>query len=488
MLVDDLVNRFLSTLPKDDEDREELLSSFQRYLAEQRERLSQKFLAGKSELFMDQELRRCGEKLIDAELDEKKRRLVRDESLEMLRSMSERYFELAKRTLQTGKRRAIDTKAGSMEAVTARVRALEESVRDFNRAEAGELASCIAMDCHFVSVPGSRRVSIRVADYVRALPRDQWEAFRRIHPYLVRTPQEPGAPQLPMDSQPSQLPNPSEDLGELLTEESPTPTPDDLPEPDPIYATDPDTLASIRAWRKSLMRPDIFIIAPMREVGEGDLIAELTQASYEVQGFRDARRRHFVARTYPYTAPETAYARLFDQALDVAEITDGFYGIDNIDLTEWVGKPLGYENTHWQRLVSYIGDHPETDFAFITYTPDVAAAERIAHAITTSCGIALLIVRLDLPSPEAMARTFVMRNEDAFAEHEAYIAERFAGMLEAGWRMSYANVQASVLSAQHELMVQGDARAAIDTVFDRTVELERGMRQVSTALQEGSES
>ena len=51
-LEDALVARFLGTLPKDDADRDELLSSFRSYLSDQREQLSKTFLAGASEMIM----------------------------------------------------------------------------------------------------------------------------------------------------------------------------------------------------------------------------------------------------------------------------------------------------------------------------------------------------------------------------------------------------------------------------------------------------
>ena len=51
-LEDALAARFLGTLPKDDADRDELLSSFRSYLSDQREQLSKTFLAGASEMIM----------------------------------------------------------------------------------------------------------------------------------------------------------------------------------------------------------------------------------------------------------------------------------------------------------------------------------------------------------------------------------------------------------------------------------------------------
>lgn len=243
------------------------------------------------------------------------------------------------------------------------------------------------------------------------------------------------------------------------------------------YFSDEGTMRSIRTWRRSSVRPDLFVMAPIREVGERELIEELAEASYEVQGFRDARRRHFVSRSFPFAGSESAYARFADQAFDVSEVTDGFYGVDNIDLTEWVGKSLRYERSKWQRLLTHVSDHPETDFVFLAYTRKEDEVRKLMESISSNCGIAIALVRLDYPTVEGMARAFVAHNPELFEPHEEYVAERISSMRDMGWRLGYASVRSSALSAIYETSMGGDARSAIDAVFDRAVEVESSLRK-----------
>lgn len=243
------------------------------------------------------------------------------------------------------------------------------------------------------------------------------------------------------------------------------------------YSSDDQTMRSIRLWRKSSVRPDLFVVAPIREVGERELIEELAEASYEVQGFRDARRRHFVSRAFPFAGSEAAYARFADRAFDVSEVTDGFYGVDNIDLTEWVGRSLSYERSRWQRLLTHVSDHPETDFVFLAYTRKEEEVHKLVESISSNCGIAIAIVRLDYPTVEGMARAFVAYSPDLFGPHEGYVAERISSMREMGWRLGYASVRSSALSAIYETSMGSEVRSAINAVFDRAAELEGSLRK-----------
>lgn len=237
------------------------------------------------------------------------------------------------------------------------------------------------------------------------------------------------------------------------------------------YSSSPETMKSLSVWRKSSVRPDLFIMAPIREVGERELIDELAEASYKVQGFQDAKRRHFVSRTFPFAGSEAAYARFADQAFDVSEITDGFYGVDNIDLTEWVGKSLSSERSKWQRLLTHVSEHPETDFVFLAYTSKEDGVRKLIDSISASCGIAIALVKLDYPTVESMARAFVAHAPALFERHEEHVMERILSMREMGWRLGYASVRSSALSAIYESSLSDDVESAIDVVFDRAIEM-----------------
>lgn len=239
------------------------------------------------------------------------------------------------------------------------------------------------------------------------------------------------------------------------------------------YEVSPETLASIRAWRRSAIRPDLFVMAPMREVGERELVEELAEASYAAQGFRDSRERHFISRAFPHKGSEHTYARFSDQPHDVSEITDGFYGVDCVDLTEWVGRSLSREGSDWPRLLTHVSEHPETDFVFLAYTEDEQAVSKLMRSLSSNCGIAVELVKLFQPSAARLAAEFVSQGPESFGSCAEYIQERYEEMAELGWHVSLASARASALSALHETSIVGDAREAVRAVFDRSAAAER---------------
>ena len=235
------------------------------------------------------------------------------------------------------------------------------------------------------------------------------------------------------------------------------------------YLTSERSIASIEAWKRSAdHRPDILIVAPaLRDVGEQQLIRELALASYQVQGFADSHARHFLSRTFPLRAEKRQYAQFMDEAFDVAEITNGFFGVDNIDLSEWAGAEMELGGTAWRTLTNYVLDHPETDFVFTVFADTPRAADPIVRSIRESCGIAVEVIELEYPNAQMLARMFDDKSQRRFAGHMDYVTQRIEGLCAKSKRMNYSFISSCALSAVHELAITGNERTALEGVFDR---------------------
>lgn len=226
------------------------------------------------------------------------------------------------------------------------------------------------------------------------------------------------------------------------------------------YSISPEDQASIDAWMSEHVRPNILINAPTRDVGERELVEDLSEASYRLQGFRDARRRHFLSRRLPQSLSDTAFARFCDQAFDVSEVSDGFRGIDLIDVSDWLSHRNPQEDMLWQQLALYIQDHPETDFVFLAYG-DKAAADGLASSLSSLSGNAVLSVRLEHPSPEQLADVFVSRSPKAFAPHKDDIVAELSAMLTEGKHVTYSSIRAAAVTAVHAASITSDIQQAI---------------------------
>lgn len=247
--------------------------------------------------------------------------------------------------------------------------------------------------------------------------------------------------------------------------------PDDLLDVPP-YNTSDETLRSLEVWKHGDLRPDLFVVAPsIRDVGENELIRELAQASYELQGFCDSKRRHFIARSFVRGGSEARYAQFVDEPFDASEITDGFYGVDVIDLTEWVGTTPANDMGDWRRLVDYVTDHPETDFVFLAYADDPKAIDPLVRAIRESCAIAVEVVELAHPTKEALARSFLGSCNGEYDEKVERILQGMDQLLARGSHPNHSFVKSCALSSLHELAIDGNAGEALDKTFARFEEL-----------------
>ena len=235
------------------------------------------------------------------------------------------------------------------------------------------------------------------------------------------------------------------------------------------YVADEDTMRSLDAWMISqYARPDIFVVAPpVRDVGEQQLIEELAQASYRLSGRHDAKRRHFLERPFLSHAPLEEYQRFLDEAFATSEITDEFYGVDNIDLTSWVGEDIGLLAEAWAYLVTHVNAHPETDFVFCVYTDEVEAARNIARRIVCDTGLALEWVELSYPGASSLAEAFHEASLGEFTELADRVLCWFESRGEHDGRMNYGFARSCAGYALHRLSISDDRQLALDEAFER---------------------
>ena len=239
------------------------------------------------------------------------------------------------------------------------------------------------------------------------------------------------------------------------------------------YVTDEETQRSIDTWLNSASaRPDIFIVAPsIRDVGEQRLIEQLADASYRLGKYEDLRRRHFILRSFSSMGSEDYYARFLDETFATAEITDEFYGVDAIDLTQWLHKEFDQAQSPWHYLIAHITAHPETDFVFIAYTDEPEEAMRIAGRITIDTGIGLQTIQLKSPNAHLLASEFLQQSEGEFSHHDAYIGEQFDALASRGMQMNYGFARSCALYALHQLSVYDDKDKALAKAFARYNEM-----------------
>ena len=232
------------------------------------------------------------------------------------------------------------------------------------------------------------------------------------------------------------------------------------------YSVSIEDQASIDTWMSEHLRPSILIHAPARDMGERELVEELLEASYRLQGFRDARRRHFLSRRFPQSLSDTALARFCDQAFDVSEVSDGFRGVDLIDISDWLGCRHPQEVAQWQRLASYIQDHPETDFVFLAYG-DAAAVADLGFNLSSSSGNAVLSIRLAHPSPEQLADVFVSQSPKAFEPHRDRIVALLSALIADGRHVTYSAIRAAAVTAAHSASLMPDTWQAIRAALNQ---------------------
>lgn len=160
-------------------------------------------------------------------------------------------------------------------------------------------------------------------------------------------------------------------------------------------------------WCALIGAPALLLNVPEHgNVGEAELINHLASAVYDKNVHcglhrHDSRQRHFASRNFPYGGSESDYARFKDELEDSAEVTNEFYGIDHIDLTQWVGKDPS--RGPWQTLVHHVQSHSTVDFVFSARCAKDAQALKLVDLLRSTCGVPVETVNLLAPTPTMLA-------------------------------------------------------------------------------------
>ena len=184
-LVEGLVEKFSMRLPAGDEDNPRMVDGFRAFLEQQREDLSKR-PAGSNDFLLKRELTQSTKRIIKLDLASKKRMLVRDESLERLKGLQRKYFELAKKTFLKGDRLLSDMNIYDLFQIADEINCLKAGVREFNAREAWHLGSETWLDANFIYVPGNKEISLGLEDFVRNCPNKTKREFKKIRPYIIK--------------------------------------------------------------------------------------------------------------------------------------------------------------------------------------------------------------------------------------------------------------------------------------------------------------
>lgn len=248
------------------------------------------------------------------------------------------------------------------------------------------------------------------------------------------------------------------------------------------YVVSNHTRQLIESWKQTGdARPEVFIVAPsIRDVGEQQLIGELTDASYALGRHHDVRRRHFLSRIFPINAAAEVYGDFLDAPFLTAEITDGFFGVDNIDLTQWLGKDIADHSAEWQILLAHINAHPETDFVFCAFTDKEEQAEALIAQIIQDTGVAIDTVSLSYPGPEELTDEFIATSGREFLDQKTAILSQFQTLSRNKKRMNYAFARSCALYALRLLALSDDKDGALAEAFQRYETLEPTIKRTRT--------
>ena len=163
----------------------------------------------------------------------------------------------------------------------------------------------------------------------------------------------------------------------------------------------------LEAWICTTDAPALFLRLPEHgNVGEKSLITSLASAVYDKNvrlGIHraDSPRRHFVCRNFPYNGSRPDVERFRDELELCAEVTNTFYGVDCIDLSEWVGSDSAKGG--WSVLSHHVQAHHGVDFVFMARCSDIHRFDRLASLVQTTCGIPVETIQLLAPTAEMIA-------------------------------------------------------------------------------------
>lgn len=163
-VIDKFVIKF-SESTKDAFDKKRLTEAFEKYLYKQvetEEKINQNFNIGHKidhKIDMEYLLNSVTDDVIKLPLEQKRQMLIRDESFETIRSISNNAFEMAQEAYTSKSDNIDETKVDEMQK---KLNELLKSVKAFNKQQAIWLVSEGILDLNFVKNPKTDIMSIRL--------------------------------------------------------------------------------------------------------------------------------------------------------------------------------------------------------------------------------------------------------------------------------------------------------------------------------------
>ena len=159
MVITELVKKFDDSI-ENQEDKKELSSAFEKYLYNLKE-MADKSDSGieDKEKMIEYLLRYSTDNAIKMPLNQKKQMLVKDESFEKIRALSDKAFEMTQNVLAKKLTEPNDQELEDMKNTLNK--ALKE-VKDYNKQQAVWLVSEGILDLNFVKNPKTEIMSIRL--------------------------------------------------------------------------------------------------------------------------------------------------------------------------------------------------------------------------------------------------------------------------------------------------------------------------------------
>ncbi len=158
-IITELVNKFADSI-ENSEDKKELTIAFEKYLNNLKE-MADKSDSGieDKEKMIEYLLRYSTDNAIKMSLSQKKQMLVKDESFEKIRALSDKAFEMTQDVLAKKLTEPNDQELEDMKNTLNK--ALKE-VKDYNKQQAVWLVSEGILDLNFVKNPKTEIMSIRL--------------------------------------------------------------------------------------------------------------------------------------------------------------------------------------------------------------------------------------------------------------------------------------------------------------------------------------
>lgn len=159
-LVDELVNEFKKTLPKNEKKMAEKFKEYLYILVNKWENETSKFLIRNRDE-IEKELRSVTKKMSTYELEKKEGIFIEDEKFTQIIAFSNDIYEIAKGVLKD-ETQEIDLK--DMKKKLDTIVDLSEKVKIYNKAKAKKLVSESILDFKFISDSNKEFLSIRLAE------------------------------------------------------------------------------------------------------------------------------------------------------------------------------------------------------------------------------------------------------------------------------------------------------------------------------------